>query len=114
MLNSLSLASHHAQRARLFHWHKLNSGLLQYPRFNFDVPHPQQVERAADVVLFPNPAGLVSLYLCGDSGGHLYPLAQAGKAPAQPVKAYFQTSGGAYPVVCRVRVCQVSTGSAGA
>ena len=42
------LFCHHTQTG--LHWHKLNIGLLQYPRFDFDVPQVQQVEFQLDVV----------------------------------------------------------------
>ena len=78
------------------HRYKLYPGLLQNPRLNLDMPHAQQIERAADVVLFSNAAGLVALYLRSNSGRGLYPLAQTGKAAAQPVQRQFNTSSQAF------------------
>jgi len=46
------------------HWHKLYPGLVQYPLLNFDVSHPQQVKRAADIVLLTHTLGRMAL----DSG----------------------------------------------
>ena len=65
------------------HWRKLDSGLLQYPRFNLDVPQVQQVEFPLDVVLFSNRARLVPHNLRHDTGKHFHPFRQRVKGTAQ-------------------------------
>jgi hypothetical protein len=51
------------------HWRERDARLFQYPRFNFDMSHTQQVQRAADVVLLTHALGRMILYLRGDTGG---------------------------------------------
>jgi hypothetical protein len=68
------------------HWHKINFGLLQHPCFNLDVPHAQQVQRTANIVCFPHALRLMTLDLCGYTGRHFNPFAQAGKGTAQAVR----------------------------
>jgi hypothetical protein len=75
---------HHPQTGP--HWHKLNSGLLQYPRFNFDVPQMQQVKFPLDVVLFGYRAWLVPHNLRNNSGGDFHPFRQRAKGAAQTMQ----------------------------
>lgn len=47
--------------------HKGDAGLRQHPRFNFVMPHAQQINRAASIVLLGNRRRLVALNLGHDS-----------------------------------------------
>ena len=71
--NYLSLRLFHRTQTRL-RWNMLNSSLLQYPRFNFDVPQVQQVEFPLDVVFLCYRARLVPHYLRHDTGRDFHPL----------------------------------------
>ena len=61
---------------------KHNPGLFQYPSIHLFVVHAQQIQRAADVVLFAHALRRVPLNLRTDSAGDIQPLAQAGKSTA--------------------------------
>ena len=63
--------SHHAQALRLLGRVKRDARLFQHPGFNLVVPHAQQVEGAAAVMLLGKGARLVAHDLRGYAAGRL-------------------------------------------
>ena len=61
---------------------KLHPGLLQNPRLDALMVNAQQIQGAADVVLFAHTLGRVALNLGADAAGNVQPFAQAGKTAA--------------------------------
>ena len=61
---------------------KHNPGLFQNPRLHLFVVHVQQIQLAADVVLFAHALQGMALNLRSVSAGYVQPLAQAGKSTA--------------------------------
>src|SRR5665647_417120 len=82
----LSIRTYYSQSRLRLSEVELDTCLLQYPRFNLNVPQVQQVEFPLDVVLFSNGAWLVSHNLRNDSGRNFHPLRQRAKGTTQPMQ----------------------------
>ena len=99
-----SSALHDVQCAGFGASGECHASLLQYPRLDFFVMHAQQVERAANVVLFSHALGGVALNLRTDSAGYIEPLAQTCERTAKPVQGQLKPSSRAGFAVSNARL----------
>ena len=76
-----------------------DSGLLQNPRFNLDVPLTQQVERAAAVMLLSDGTWLVSHDLRAYTSRAFNPFSQRAKGTAQAMQRQCRKPGSGQSLV---------------